>query len=220
MCILIEGYNYRKCQQAQFSLNSSWNDGLECHSGPSPWNTVEFEQNHLIRFYWGLSKVIVTSFDFFSIFFFYLNGCHSKCLIIHSLLYWWALCLFSLFGNNSVAFGCLAVRSFFNIFKGLVDLVGASLSVCVCVCLLFALLKAWITLFESQVPIDSVWVVLPWVNFLCVKEMSSIHWPALWSLDYWANICVDVCAACLEGSCVFVSVFAFQSCVYVCRCLF
>lgn len=153
-------------------------------------------------------------------FFFYLNGCHSKCLIIHSLLYWWALCLLSLFGNNSVAFGCLAVRSFFNIFKGLVDLVGASLSVCVCVCLLFALLKAWITLFESQVPIDSVWVVLPWVNFLCVKEMSSIHWPALWSLDYWANICVDVCAACLEGSCVFVSVFAFQSCVYVCRCLF
>lgn len=95
-----------------------------------------------------------------------------------------------------------------------------SLCVYVCVCLLFALLKAWITLFESQVPIDSVWVVLPWVNFLCVKEMSSIHWPALWSLDYWANICVDVCAACLEGSCVFVSVFAFQSCVYVCRCLF
>lgn len=57
-----------------------------------------------------------------------------------------------------MAFGCLAVRSFFNTFKGLVDLVGASLSlcVCVCVCLLFALLKAWITLFESQVPIDRV----------------------------------------------------------------
>lgn len=155
-------------------------------------------------------------------FFFYLNGCHSKCLIIHSLLYWWALCLLSLFGNNSVAFGCLAVRSFFNTFKGLVDLVGASLSVCVCMCVsIVCSFKSmdyliWIPSPHRQ----SVWVVLPWVNFLCVKEMSSIHWPALWSLDYWANICVDVCAACLEGSCVFVSVFAFQSCVYVCRCLF
>lgn len=32
-----------------------------------------------------------------------------------------------------MAFGCLAVRSFFNTFKGLVDLVGASLCVCMCV---------------------------------------------------------------------------------------
>lgn len=96
------------------------------------------------------------------------------------------------------------------------------LSVCVCMCVsIVCSFKSmdyliWIPSPHRQ----SVWVVLPWVNFLCVKEMSSIHWPALWSLDYWANICVDVCAACLEGSCVFVSVFAFQSCVYVCRCLF
>lgn len=37
-----------------------------------------------------------------------------------------------------MAFGCLAVRGFFNTFKDLVDLVGACVCMCVCVyCLLF-----------------------------------------------------------------------------------